>query len=415
MHKPEIMKIKSLVLSCLFLFGMSAYAQKKDGKDADKADKPEKGKKEVVQDTDPNEVFNGSFEEFDVKLLKGKGQLHLAAKPWLSVNKTGADLFAGGNSKNKKINAPDNDLGNQTPQEGNNYAGFMGYSKDPKINRTYLSQKLKHPLKKDQMYCVTYNLSLAENSKLAVNNVGILFSEKKIQHEDDQSITTPGSVLMPANRAINDADKWTTVCVPYYAKGNETYMTIGGFGNDGDMKFEKVKPTTKPTGVTINGAYYYVDNISDLPISAKSECNCGKSTVVETDLIYSKSGAKPAGAKPEQLINAAGVYFGKESDAIPAQFESELDELAEILKANPAINILLTGHADTEEMTEAKVKPELLEIAKNRAIMVKDALVTRGVDEARISIDSKDANELVGTKGTPMSKAQNRRVIFSVK
>jgi outer membrane protein OmpA-like peptidoglycan-associated protein len=76
---------------------------------------------------------------------------------------------------------------------------------------------------------------------------------------------------------------------------------------------------------------------------------------------------------------------------------------------------LLTGHADTEEMTEAKVKPELTEIAKNRAIMVKDALVTRGVDEGRISIDSKDANELVGTKGTPMSKAQNRRVVFIVK
>jgi outer membrane protein OmpA-like peptidoglycan-associated protein len=183
------------------------------------------------------------------------------------------------------------------------------------------------------------------------------------------------------------------------------------------MKFEKIKGAVKPAagGVSVNGAYYFVDNISILPITAKSECNCGKSTVVETDFIYSRSGAKPAGAKPEQLVAATAVYFGKESEYIPAQFESELDEVAELLKANPAIQIVLTGHADTEEMEEAKVRTEMLEIAKRRAESVMEALVSRGVDASRMSIDSKDANELANTKGTPMGKAQNRRVVFSVK
>jgi OOP family OmpA-OmpF porin len=415
-----IMKTLRLLLAVAFLFSMNAtWAQKKDDKSkSEKTEKKDdKGKKEPVVDTDPNEVANGSFEEYDAKLLKGKGQLHLACKPWTSVNKTGADMFAAGNSKNKKINAPDNDLGNQIAQSGNNYAGFIAYSKDPKVNRTYMSQKLKHTLKKDQMYCITYSVCLAENSKMAVNNVGVLLGSSRIQHEDDKSITTAPTIVMPANRPINDMDKWTTVCMYYYAKGNENFITIGGFGNDGDMKFEKIKGPAKPAagGVSINGAYYYVDNISVLPITAKSECNCGKSTVVETDFIYSRSGAKPTNAKPDQLIAATQVYFGKESEYIPAQFDAELDEVAELLKANPTINVLLTGHADTEEMEEAKVRSELLEIAKRRAESVMEALVSRGVDAGRISIDSKDANELASTKGTPMSKAQNRRVIFSVK
>lgn len=418
------MKTLRLLMAIAFLFSLNAVsAQKKDDKSKSektekKADtKDDKGKKEPVVDTDPNLVTNGSFEQYDAKILKGKGQLHLAAKPWYTVNKTGADLFASGNTKNKKINAPENDLGNQIAQDGNNYAGFIAYSKDPKVNRTYLSQKIKNTLKKDQMYCVTFSVCLAENSKMAVNNVGILIGSNRIQHEDDKSITTPATIVMPANRPISDMDKWTTVCMYYYAKGNENFITIGGFGNDGDMKFEKIKGAVKPAagGVSINGAYYYVDNISILPITAKSECNCGKSTVVETDFIYSRSGAKPAGAKPEQLVAATAVYFGKESEYIPAQFESELDEVAELLKANAGIKIVLTGHADTEEMEEAKVRTEMQEIAKRRAESVMEALVGRGIDASRISIDSKDANELANTKGTPMGKAQNRRVVFSVK
>jgi hypothetical protein len=47
MLKLEIMKIKSLFLACLFILGINAFAQKKDGKDNGKSDKPEKGKKEV--------------------------------------------------------------------------------------------------------------------------------------------------------------------------------------------------------------------------------------------------------------------------------------------------------------------------------------------------------------------------------
>jgi outer membrane protein OmpA-like peptidoglycan-associated protein len=243
----------------------------------------------------------------------------------------------------------------------------------------------------------------------------MVIGDKKFQFEDDQNITVPPTIVTPANRAINDMDKWTTICVHFYAKGNENFVTIGGFGNDGDMKFEKIKSTTKPAGVPLNGAYYFVDNVSIVPINAKSECNCGKNTVVETDYIYSRSNAKADGMKPEQLIAATAIYFSKESAAIPAQFEIELEDAVKILTENPSIQITLTGHADLEEMEEAKVKPELKEIAKERAEAVKAALIERGIAGTRITTDSKDANELANTKGTPMSKAQNRRVIFGVR
>jgi outer membrane protein OmpA-like peptidoglycan-associated protein len=410
------MKTKILILVMILIGVNTLSAQKKTDDKSKNGNKTEdKAKKEPVEDTDPNMIVNGSFEQVDLKLLKGRGQLHLVCKPWMSVCKTGADMYAAGNSKNKKVNAPENDYGNQIAQDGNNYAGFIGYSKDPKINRTYLIQKLKKTLKKDQLYCATMSVCLSENSKLAVNNIGMVIGDKKFQFEDDQNITVPPTIVTPANRAINDMDKWTTICVHFYAKGNENFVTIGGFGNDGDMKFEKIKSTTKPAGVPLNGAYYFVDNVSIVPINAKSECNCGKNTVVETDYIYSRSNAKADGMKPEQLIAATAIYFSKESAAIPAQFEIELEDAVKILTENPSIQITLTGHADLEEMEEAKVKPELKEIAKERAEAVKAALIERGIAGTRITTDSKDANELANTKGTPMSKAQNRRVIFGVR
>ncbi len=409
------MKTKMLIMLMLLLGVLTIHAQKKtdDKKESPKAET--KAKKEKVEDTDPNLVVNGSFEEVDAKALKNRGQLQLACKPWMSVCKTGADLFVAGNSKNKKINAPDNDLGNQAAQNGNNYAGFVGYSKDPKINRTYLSQKLKKTMVKDQLYCVTFSICLSENSKLAASNIGVLIGDKKFQFEDDQNIVNPATIVPNANRPTLDMDKWTTVCMHYYGKGNENFITIGGFGNDGDFKMEKAgKPIVKPAGAPINGSYYYVDNISIVPIQAKSECACDGKKDQEPDYIYSRSSAKAEGMKPDQLIAATAVYFSKESSSIPAQFEIDLEDAAAILKANPKMKIMLTGHADLDEMEEAKIKVELKEIGKMRAESVKQNLMEKGVDGSRISTDSKDANELANTKSTPLGKAQNRRVIFSV-
>ena len=103
------MKAKILILIMLLLGGVSIQAQKKtddkskSGKEKETTKTDDKAKKGPVEDTDPNMIVNGSFEQVDAKVLKGRGQLALAGKPWMSVCKTGADMFVAGNTKNKKI------------------------------------------------------------------------------------------------------------------------------------------------------------------------------------------------------------------------------------------------------------------------------------------------------------------------
>lgn len=389
----------ALAIAIAFVGNVSAQSKKTDSK---------KGKDaEPVEETD-NVVSNGSFEDCEIKTLKAFGQLNELALPWFSPNKTSADLFAQG-VKGTKVLAGDNDYGNQDPAEGTCYAGIRAYSKDPKKTRTYLETKLTQKLEKNQLYCVRFSISLADASKFAVNNVGIFFSDRKIQNANDFALTFTPQILEKTNKALNTMDGWEIVCGTYIASGQEEYIVIGGFGEDGKMKVEKMK---KPAGetATLNEAYYFIDNIEIIPVEAASQCICGKADKQEADLIYSRSTAKSIDMTPQQAIQASGFYFASLSDEIPSMFEADVTEIARLMQANPSIKIELVGHSETEEMMEGKISTRYKDLALKRAEKVKAALVAAGVSADRITVSAKDDTSPANTKTTPMAKAQNRRV-----
>jgi len=96
-------------------------------------------------------------------------------------------------------------------------------------------------------------------------------------------------------------------------------------------------------------------------------------------------------------------------------FNTEINQISELLKANPSINIELTGHSEKEEINEAKINRQYNDMARRRANAVKEAIVAEGIEESRVSVISNDNNTPATDKTTPLGKAQNRRVEFSVK
>ena len=100
---------------------------------------------------------------------------------------------------------------------------------------------------------------------------------------------------------------------------------------------------------------------------------------------------------------------------IPGQFDSNIEEVAAIMKANPSINIELIGHSDVDETAEAKVDEEVSNMAEKRANSVKEALVGFGISATRISVTSVDDTQPASTFNSPSGHAQNRRVVFKVK
>jgi outer membrane protein OmpA-like peptidoglycan-associated protein len=392
------MNMKRLLLAVLTFAVVGATAQKK----TDKAAAEPKGI-----------VPNGNFDDFEFKSLKAANQVNLAT-PWLTPNVTFCDLFSKG-VKSPKIQVPTNEHGIQEPASGSSYAGFRAYSKDPKKARTYLEVKLNQKLVKGQQYCIRYSLSLAELSKFAVNNVGVYVTEKKMQYSKDNAIMVEPQVTIADNIPINIMDSWEHICGTFTAAGGEEYIVIGGFGAEDKMKVEKMKKPAGVAGTVMNEAYYFIDNVEIVAIDAKSQCNCSKKSKPQAQFIYSSSVARETGAKPADIINSTVVYFAALTEMVPGQFDSNIEEVAALLKSNPTLNIELIGHSDADETAEAKVDEEVSNMAEKRANSVKEALVGFGINAARISVTSAEDTQPASTFNSPSGHAQNRRVVFKVK
>jgi outer membrane protein OmpA-like peptidoglycan-associated protein len=413
------MKQYSLFL-LLLVFSSSIIAQQKKPSTTSKPSTTKTGTaaKETPAAEAPaapsNLVMDASFELDDVKLLKTYGQLPLMLKNWGSPNEAKADLF-NNMAKATKVAIPKNDLGTEEAFEGSGYAGFRAFTKDPKKTRTYLQAKLAKKLTKDKMYCVKFNVSLSDLSKWGANNIGIYFSDRKIQNANTNALTFIPQITEKSNAPLVTMSGWETICGTFLSTGKEEYFILGCFGEEDNIKLEKViKPATQE-GMISPDAYYYIDNIEVIEIESVEGCFCGKTEDRDPDLIYSRSFAKNMDMKPTEVVNATSIWFSYLSVEIPAMFESELQDLAKLMQANPSMKIELTGHSDNDEQNETKTKKIYVGLALRRAESVKQFLVDNGVSASNIAVVGKDNTVPATDKTTPLGKAQNRRVVFQVK
>jgi len=413
------MKQYSLFL-LLLVFSSSIIAQQKKPSTTSKPSTTKTGTaaKETPAAETPaapsNLIMDASFEMDDVKLLKTYGQLPLLLKNWGSPNEAKADLF-NTMAKATKVAIPKNDLGTEEAFEGSGYAGFRAFTKDPKKTRTYLQAKLAKKLTKDKMYCVKFNISLSDLSKWGANNIGIYFSDRKVQNANTNALTFIPQITEKSNAPLVTMSGWETICGTFLSTGKEEYFILGCFGEEDNIKLEKViKPATQE-GMIMPDAYYYIDNIEVIEIESVDGCFCGKTEDRDPDLIYSRSSAKNIDMKPTEVVNATSIWFSYLSVEIPAMFESELQDLAKLMQANPSMKIELTGHSDNDEQNETKTKKIYIGLALRRAESVKQFLVDNGVSASNIAVVGKDNTVPATDKTTPLGKAQNRRVVFQVK
>ena len=361
-----------------------------------------------------NLVMDASFEIDDVKLLKTYGQLPLMLKNWGSPNEAKADLF-NNMAKASKVAIPKNDLGTEEAFEGSGYAGFRAFTKDPKKTRTYLQAKLSKKLTKDKTYCVKFNVSLSDLSKWGANNIGIYFSDRKVQNANTNALTFIPQITEKSNAPIVTMSGWETICGTFLSTGKEEYFILGCFGEEDNIKLEKVMKPTTQEGMIMADAYYYIDNIEVIEIESVDGCFCGKTEDRDPDLIYSRSSAKNIDMKPSEVVNSTSIWFSYLSVEIPAMFEAELQEVAKLMQANPSMKVELTGHSDNDEQNETKTKKIYVGLALRRAEAAKQFLVDNGVSASNITVVGKDNTVPATDKTTPMGKAQNRRVVFQVK
>jgi hypothetical protein len=158
-----------------------------------------------------NLVPNSGFEDTNIKKLKAYGQMEEFSMDWFAASTVPVDVYGEG-AKGDKVGIPSNNFGKQEAAEGLCYAGFRAYSKDPKLSRNYLEVRLPQMLNSDVMYCVSFDISLADLSRYAVNEIGVLLSDRKIDQPNGGDMILNADIKHKTNKVFQYMEGWEKFC-----------------------------------------------------------------------------------------------------------------------------------------------------------------------------------------------------------
>lgn len=356
---------------------------------------------------DENLIVNGSFEEMDGK-LKRLGSIEMA-KGWKSPTGVPADLFSE-TVAGSPVSAPRNQFGDQSALSGVNYAGVLWWSYQNKQPRSYLSAKLKTPMRKGQKYCVKYYVSLGDLSKYATNELGAYLSKIQVAKKETANLTYNPQIPVLRSKIYDDMFSWQGVCGVYEAQGEEQYLIIGNFAateKTDTSKPKRPKGENRPQQML---AYYFIDDVSVTPVKSAAECTCEQIDKAESEYIFSRRGAITPGMKPAQRVDATVIYFKRFQRNIDPAMEPWIEEMAKFMEEDPTIRVRLTGFIDETEKDRMRMRPDLETLAEERAEAVKEALIEAGIPASRLSTAAKGAEELADDAGTEVAMSKNRRV-----
>jgi gliding motility-associated-like protein len=125
----------------------------------------------------------------------------------------------------------------------------------------------------NKKYCVTFYVSLAEKSRIAISNLGVIFSSDSIKTFPPIPTFTPYPYLFTNPDfenpiIISDTLNWTKIQGFYTANGLEKHFGIGNFKDDNNTNYNIIKPLFNPNNdILPNASYYYIDNVSVVEFS----------------------------------------------------------------------------------------------------------------------------------------------------
>ncbi|GAO28815.1 OmpA family protein [Geofilum rubicundum] len=103
------------------------------------------------------------------------------------------------------------------------------------------------------------------------------------------------------------------------------------------------------------------------------------------------------------------IFFELDSYELRSESKIELDGLADFLRDNPTVSILIGGH--TDNLGQAAYNQSLSE---NRAKSVYSYLVKGGVDASRLKYKGFGMNQPIADNETEEGRAKNRRTEITI-
>lgn len=159
-----------------------------------------------------------------------------------------------------------------------------------------------------------------------------------------------------------------------------------------------------------DGVYDYFDKCPDTPPGVEvDEFGCPKLIDSDGDGIYDDQDQCPNTPKGA-IVDfrgcwiVKGVKFDYKKWIIKPQFNSNLNNIVNVLKKNPGLNVRIEGH--TDNIGSEKYN---LDLSQKRANAVKNYLAGKGINTSRITTAGFGFSRPIGTNKTSEGRALNRR------
>lgn len=108
-------------------------------------------------------------------------------------------------------------------------------------------------------------------------------------------------------------------------------------------------------------------------------------------------------------INLKSVLFERSKPVMLTSSYDELDMVADFMKENPKVEILLTGHTDNQGRHDLNMR-----LSRERVEVVKKYLVDKGIKENRITSKGLGGTKPIADNEAEETRALNRRVEFTI-
>ncbi|MBL0744137.1 hypothetical protein [Chryseolinea lacunae] len=227
-------------------------------------------------------MVNGSFEEYS-KCNCDDGEIDFSIGWFQQVGST--DYYNACCKRKNLTRVPFNKSGFQQPFGiGNAYAGLFLFYHEKKdrsngyFNREYLHTKFREPLEANRKYLISFYYSMADSSVFYTDHFSVNLSrEKTLKYYDGMEDVLIGEHMLSEKVGKVDAMdtvNWHKVEFQYLSKGKEEYLTVGFFKSDLSKRgFQSIveKNRLRKTNTFENACYYYIDNVSVVPMKVKEE------------------------------------------------------------------------------------------------------------------------------------------------
>lgn len=311
-----------------------------------------------------NLVVNSGFEDFKQCPINITSMDVLLDEVSLPTSSSG-DYF--NQCSTEDFGVPTNFKGSQVAAEGSAYIGLYFYALND--YREYVQLNTTRTLREKHPYKISFQVSLAEQSKLALKTMSVVLVNKKVKVPNSSVLTHSRldlqenvqfhEVQLKADHSMKETNGWVTLSAEFDAKGFENHILLGNFEDNANTSL------LNQDKASISGdfSYYYVDNftLEELP-----------RVNYEEDKIYVME-QNPFEPKGYELDDKA---------------LANIQKIFKYLKENAEVQMKITGHADNIGTSEynkfiSSLRARAVALHLKKLGIADDRIVWEGVGDTK--------------------------------